>query len=85
MKEEQKIYIRGSKDRPDDVRRIFEQHGGRVRKETKFTYENCIYYIGYDSIVHYISDIDYIPEISQLYKMITEYYQEIKLHGPKRN
>lgn len=79
MKEEQKIYIRGSKDRPNDVRRIFEDYGGRVRKETNFTYENCIYYIGYDGVVHYISDIDYIPEISQLYKMITDYYHEVKL------
>lgn len=30
MKEEQKIYIRGSKDRPNDVRKILEQNGGEI-------------------------------------------------------
>lgn len=79
MKEEQKIYIRGSKDRPDDVKKVLEQHGGKVRKEINFTYEDCIYYIGYDGDVYYISDIDYISEISQLYKIITKYYHEVKL------
>lgn len=79
MKEEQKIYIRGSKDRPDDVRKVLEQHGGKIRKEINFTYENGIYYIGYDDGVHYTSDFAGIPEISQLYKMITEYYHEVKL------
>lgn len=79
MKEEQKIYIRGSKDRPDDVRKVLEQHGGKIRKEINFTYENGIYYIGYDDGVHYTSDFADIPEISQLYKMITEYYHEVKL------
>lgn len=82
MKEEQKIYIRGSKNRPNDVRTILEQHGGKVRKEINFTHEDCIYYIGYDGVVHYTSDIDYIPEISELYKMITEYYHEVKLPNP---
>ena len=30
MNENQKIYIRGSKDRPDDIRRGLEQLGGKV-------------------------------------------------------
>lgn len=79
MKEEQKIYIRGSKDRPNDVRRILEQHGGKVEEGTNFTFENCIYYIGHNGVIHYISDIDYIPTVSELYKMITKYYHEVKL------
>ena len=73
MKEEQKIYIRGSKDRPNDVRRILEQHGGKVNGVTNFTYNSCIYYINHDGI------IDYTSEVSELYRMITEYYLEVKL------
>lgn len=73
MKEEQKIYIRGSKDRPDDVRRVLEQNGGKVERISNFTYENCIYYINHDGIV------DFTAEVSELCQMITEYYQEIKL------
>lgn len=73
MKEEQKIYIRGSRNRPDDVRKILEQYGARVEEGTNFTLEDCIYYINHEGI------FDYAPEGSELYKMITEYYHEVKL------
>ena len=74
MKEEQKIYIRGSKDRPDDVRKILEQHGGRVEGTTpNFTFCDCIYYINRDGIIYYTIDD------SELYRWVTEYYHEVKL------
>lgn len=79
MEEKQKIYIRGSKDRPDDVRKILEQYGGKVEEGTNFTLEDCIYYIGHNGVIHYISDIDFIPTVSELYKMITKYYHEVIL------
>ncbi len=72
MKEEQKIYIRGSKDRPNDIRKILEQHGGKVSGLMNFTL-NGIYFINHNGI------IDYTPEGLELSQMITEYYQEIKL------
>lgn len=72
MKEEQKIYIRGSKNRPDDVRKILEQNGGEVIEGTNFTLEDSIYYINHDGI------IDYAPEGSELFHWITEYFHEIK-------
>ena len=62
MTEEQKIYIRGSKDRPDDVRRVLEQHGGEVRGVLNFSFGDCIYYINHNSI------IDYTIEDSELYQ-----------------
>ena len=73
MKEEQKIYIRGSKDRPNDVRKILEQHGGKVEAEANFTYDNCIYYINHDGIV------DYTYEGSELCNMLIEYYHQVSL------
>lgn len=76
MKEEQKIYIRGSKDRPNDVREILEQHGGKVEKVTNFTYSDCIYYINHDGI------IDYAINDSELYHWITKYYKKIELPNP---
>lgn len=76
MKEEQKIYVRGSNDRPYAVRNILEQYGGEVNGVTNFTYTSCIYYINHDGI------IDYTSEVSELYRMITEYYNEVKLPDP---
>lgn len=75
MKEEQKVYIRGSKNRPNDVRKVLEQHGGKVEEGIKinFILEDSFYYINHDGI------IDYTSEESELYKMITEYYHEVKL------
>lgn len=73
MKQKQKIYIKGSKDRPEEVRRILKQHGGNAKRDTNFTYDDYIYYIKHNGIV------DYTAKSSELYKMITEYYQEIKL------
>lgn len=72
MKEEQKVYIKGSKDRPNDVRTILEQYGGRVKGIINFTL-NGIYFINHKGI------IDYTPEGSELSQMITEYYHEVKL------
>lgn len=73
MKEEQKIYIRGSKDRPDDIRRILEQHGGKVHGIIDYTFSDHIYYINHDGI------IDNTCEGSGLYYFITKYYHEVKL------
>lgn len=72
MKEEQKIYIRGSKDRPNDVKTILEQYKGRVSGLINFTL-NGIYFINHNGI------IDYTPEGSEMSQMITEYYHEVKL------
>lgn len=77
MKEEQKIYIRGSKDRSSDVRKILEQHGGKVEAVANFTYDNCIYYINHDGIV------DYTHEGSELCNMLIEYYHQVELPNPE--
>lgn len=79
MKEQQKIYIRGSKDRPNDVRKILEQHGGKVDKVTNFTSSDCIYFINHDG------NIDCAFVDSELYKIITEYYQEFKLTNSSKS
>lgn len=76
MKEEQKIYIRGSKDRPNDVRKVLEQHRGKVEEVADFSYDNCIYYINHDGIV------DYTHEGSELCNMLIEYYHEVSLPSP---
>lgn len=73
MKEEQKIYIRGSKDRPNDVRKVLEQNGGRVKGIINFTFNDSIYFINHNGI------IDCAPVGSELSQMITEYYHEFTL------
>lgn len=72
MKKEQKKYIRGSKDRPNDVRKILEHYTGKVSGIMNFTL-NGIYFINHNGI------IDYTPKGSELSQMITEYYHEVKL------
>ena len=73
MKEEQKIYIRGSKDRPSDVRQILEYYGGKAHGITDYTFSDRIYYINHYGI------IDKTCEGSELYYFITKYYHEITL------
>lgn len=79
MKEEQKIYIRGSKKRPNEIKKILERYGGIVHKGIIFTKEQCLYFINHNGIIVYT----YLN--TELANMITEYYKEVKLPDPSEH
>lgn len=79
MENKKKIYIFGSKTRPNEVKKTLEEYGGTAREGIIFTKEQCLYFINHKGRIVYA-----YPN-TELANMITEYYKKIELPDPSES
>ena len=74
MKDEQRVYIKGSAERGDEVIKILEDLGGNNPECHTGNLEEALYYINPRGTIVCVFEYDYSE-----YSLVKEFYKEIKL------
>lgn len=80
MKDCQKVYIRGVKNRGDEVIETLKKLGGINRKSLGGGDKYAYYYINPKGVIDYVYEHEYSPD----YLLVKEFYKEIELPERKK-
>ena len=73
MKDEQRVYIKGSVEKGDEVIKTLIDLGGRNIRDYCGNYNSCYYYINPDGVIDYAN-----TDKSAVYPFLKEFYKEIQ-------
>lgn len=79
MKENQKVYIRGIKNRGDEIIETLKKLGGINRKSLGGDDKYAYYYINPKGVIDYVYEHEYSPD----YLLVKEFYKKIELSERK--
>lgn len=80
MKDSQKVYIRGIKNRGDEVIETLKKLGGINRKSLGGDDKYAYYYINPKGVIDYVYEHEYSPD----YLLVKEFYKKIELSEIKK-
>ena len=80
MKNYQKVYIRGIKNRGDEVIETLKKLGGINRKSLGGDDKYAYYYINPKGVIDYVYEHEYSPD----YLLVKEFYKKIELSEIKK-
>lgn len=80
MKDCQRVYIRGIKNRGDEVIETLKKLGGINRKSLGGDDKYAYYYINPNGVITYVYDHEYSPD----YLLVKEFYKKIELPEIKK-
>ena len=80
MKDYQKVYIRGIKNRGDEVIETLKKLGGINRKSLGGDDKYAYYYINPKGVIDYVYEHEYSPD----YLLVKEFYKKIELSEIKK-